>query len=761
MSSSHNIEVYARIRPYVSTPERKFKVHPEDNSIVFHVPKDSTGGLINNTRENWTYSFTKVFDEPTQQDEVFEVIGRKMITSLLEGYNATTFAYGQTSSGKTHTLTGPPDVSGDFESRGLIPRSLATVFEEIEKRPDRQFTIALSYLELYNEKGYDLLNPDRHSHQLEDLPKVSIMEDQNGNVTIPGLTKRVVSSLDEALDILWEGDTVRVIASTPMNDASTRSHCVFSIYVTSKAADSNLIRESKLNLVDLAGSERVGSTGVDGRLLREATGINLSLFYLEQVITALSEKKQGRSHIPYRNSILTSVLRDSLGGNCRTIMIATLAANPVHSFESMSTCQFAQRVGQIKNVSRINDSLDLQSIVKQLRRENLKLKQEIALLRSDGERGPITESEKVQLVEQVKEYIESREGELFLTDFVKIQAAFEIFKELVNSKSSGLGNNDVTNEEEISGDQVKNSRDQDTVDDTGRIHSLQELLSQRDFEIEVLVDQNRKNEELISIYKQNFGEIGHEGSSNQAEFAQSTPETIDQSPLDLQSSPAVNNSHSPQATSQQEPLADPITSSGLRYSEMVSVIEDKASASEFFRKSYYLNDSIEKDKQNLADLYSQAKSIGKTAKEVKAEVEVLKKELNSIRAALVGDNSPDLITKEAEISQLIAEKKDLYKQLLEETKVFKSRITEAHTYMERVKEKMTSDFKIWLSAQTELLSSMDVNYVEHSPRPKSSRSSRLSSRPKSKSTVYTGDPTVDREIEKFYKTKRRVLDSIG
>mgnify|MGYP001250921355 CR=1 FL=1 len=142
----------------------------------------------------------------------------------------------------------------------------------------------------------------------------------------------------------------RMIAETPMNQASTRSHCVFTIYITSRVRDSAVVRRSKLHLVDLAGSERVGKTGVGGTLLTEAKYINLSLHYLEQVIVALSEKS--RSHIPYRNSMMTSVLRDSLGGNCMTTMIANLSFDPSSVDESISTCRFAQRVALIKNQVR-------------------------------------------------------------------------------------------------------------------------------------------------------------------------------------------------------------------------------------------------------------------------------------------------------------------------------------------------------------------------------------------------------------------------
>ncbi|KAL0222378.1 hypothetical protein RCL1_002232 [Eukaryota sp. TZLM3-RCL] len=787
---ANNIEVYARVRPYVASQERKFSVIPEDNLIQFHIPRDSSGGFINNSRENFSFQFTKVFNEQTQQDEIFEVIGRKMVSSLLDGYNATTFAYGQTSSGKTFTLTGPPDVSGDYESRGLIPRSLATTFEELSKRSDRQFIVSLSYLELYNEKCYDLLNSDRQTERLEDLPKINILEDGSGNIVLPGLTKRVVSNLEEALDVLWEGDTVRVIAATPLNDASTRSHCIFTIHVSSKAPDSALIRESKLNLVDLAGSERVGRSGVEGTLFKEATNINLSLFYLEQVIMALSDKNK-RNHIPYRNSLLTSVLRDSLGGNCRTTMIATLAANPVHYQDSMYTCIFAQRVSQIKNTSKINDSLDLNSLVKALRRENSKLKQQLALLQGgNSERGPITESEISQLTLEIGNYLANSESDLscfsssLFSDLIKIQACFEIFKQKFSGHSPDVHLSVPTKSLEISSPNIPQS-------DSSQVSALQQLLEQRDFEIEILVEQARKQEDIIAKLKE-----GKEGKVVEIDghvadvIADDSLTRHDTSSLphgSASSIPTLSLSDSPQRSLPFENssgfIADPITSSGYEYSEMLSMLQDKNSAFDFFKKSYFKKDLIERDKTLLATLYEKAKTVGKYAGELKEEVENKKIELTKIRTQLAVQPSSDLQSKDNELSHIITEQRNQYKHYVTEMKSLKAEITELHTYMEKVKIKMQADFASWMEQQTELLKIVDVNHLKNSPpqriehrssgknnekRVKSARK-RDSSRQNpdvslnssaTSVTAGTGDPEVDREIEKFYAARKKLLESL-
>ena len=247
-----------------------------------------------------------------QQDEVFALVASAPVTSVMNGFNATIFAYGQTGSGKTFTITGGPE---RYVDRGIIPRALTMMFEQIKERSGAQFQIHISYLEIYNNTGYDLLDPSHETKRLEDLPKVTMREDEDGQVHLRGLSTHLANSEEDALNLLFLGDTNRAIAETPMNMASSRSHCIFTVFIESREAGSDVIRRSKLHLVDLAGSERVHKTNSSGSILREAQHINQSLHYLEIVILALHEKKtRGREHIPYRNSMMTSVLRDSLGG---------------------------------------------------------------------------------------------------------------------------------------------------------------------------------------------------------------------------------------------------------------------------------------------------------------------------------------------------------------------------------------------------------------------------------------------------------------
>lgn len=218
-------------------------------------------------------------------------------------------------------MTGGTD---SYEDRGLIPRSLTYIFEWIEAHAhEYSVTLRISYLEIYNDMGYDLLDPQHEHKTLQELPRVTLME-HDGSIHFRNLGELPASSVDEALNLLFVGDTNRVVCETPSNDASTRSHCIFMVALEIREIGGSKVRRSKLNLVDLAGSERIKKTNVGGKIRNEALHINVSLHYLEQVIVALHEANAGKStFIPYRNSMLTNVLRDSLGGNCKTVSVAT------------------------------------------------------------------------------------------------------------------------------------------------------------------------------------------------------------------------------------------------------------------------------------------------------------------------------------------------------------------------------------------------------------------------------------------------------
>eukprot|EP00106_Octopus_bimaculoides_P018388 XP_014785830.1 PREDICTED: kinesin-like protein KIF6 isoform X1 [Octopus bimaculoides] len=338
---------------------------------------------------------------------------------------------------------------------------------------------------------------------MEDLPKVTLLEDPDQNIHLKNLSLQQATNEEEALNFLFVGDTNRMIAETPMNQASTRSHCIFTIHLTSRQIGSTSLRKSKLHLVDLAGSERVAKSGANGLLLTEAKYINLSLHYLEQVIVALSEKN--RSHIPYRNSMMTSVLRDSLGGNCMTSMIATCAVDKNNIDESISTCRFAQRVALIKNEAILNEEFDPKLMISKLKKEVNQLKEELALRTGDIREDELTSEEIQQCIDLVNQYLEDSDLEAVLdvgADMRKIQKCFDILKKRLEEQTARFQSETRSKETNAANHQDLDVSPYFSAEES----KLKNIIMQRDNEISILVNmlkkEKQKNAELESNPRQ-------------------------------------------------------------------------------------------------------------------------------------------------------------------------------------------------------------------------------------------------------------------
>ncbi|KAJ1522736.1 hypothetical protein ONE63_001895 [Megalurothrips usitatus] len=394
------IKVYGRIKPVLNKNQAEdYEINRTEDDFET-ISFNRSHEFSNAKPESITFRFQKVFNTSNQED-VFNEVAKPVVDSVLHGYNGTIFAYGQTGSGKTYSMTGG---LSRYEDRGVIPRTIQHIFKHYLEAGVTHSTF-ISYLEIYNECGYDLLNPNHKMSKLDDLTKVVLMEDTSGTTNLRNLSLHPVSSEEEALNLLFLGDTNRMISETPLNPSSSRSHCVFTVHVVTRSATSSAVRRSKLHLIDLAGSERVHKTGIDGALLTEARYINLSLHYLEQVIVALADSR--RSHVPYRNSMMTTVLRDSLGGNCMTAMLATLSSNKNNIDETLSTCRFAQRVALVRNEALLNEEKDPHQEIALLRADVRRLKDQIAALTAAGSQvtDELTEAERAECRAWVLEYL--------------------------------------------------------------------------------------------------------------------------------------------------------------------------------------------------------------------------------------------------------------------------------------------------------------------------------------------------------------------
>ncbi|KPI99193.1 Kinesin-like protein KIF3A [Papilio xuthus] len=317
------------------------------------VSVDSVNNTIAVTRSNASppeppriYAYDAVFDSDTSQMDIYVQTASPIVEQVVRGYNGTIFAYGQTGTGKTYTMAGSNTAP---ELRGIIPNSFAHIFSHIAKaKDDEKFLVCVTYLEIYNEEVRDLLGNNPHqSLEVKERPDIGVF--------VKDLTGYVVHNADELEKIMSVGNKNRHIGATAMNIESSRSHAIFSITVESskKGNDGKThVKMGKLHLVDLAGSERQSKTQATGTRLKEASKINQSLSVLGNVISALVDGKS--THIPYRNSKLTRLLQDSLGGNSKTVMIATIGPAESNYVETISTLRYANRAKNIENKTHVN-----------------------------------------------------------------------------------------------------------------------------------------------------------------------------------------------------------------------------------------------------------------------------------------------------------------------------------------------------------------------------------------------------------------------
>ena len=702
------------------------------------------------------------------QDEVFDRVAAKPTLGALDGLNGTVFAYGQTGSGKTFTITGGTE---RYVDRGIVPRAVTKLFSEIARRANdgATYEVTVSYVEVYNDQAYDLLfdganggsgddrrgetpnddadvlNTRVHTHPKNDsssfLPKVALLEDDDGVIHARGRSAHRAGSEEEALNLLFLGDVNRAVAETPMNLQSSRSHCVFTMVVERREPGALTVRRGKLNLVDLAGSERVGKSGVEELgALREAKHINLSLHALEKVVVALSD---GDPHVPYRDSVMTMLLKDSLGGNCATAMVATVSPEFEHVFESISTCRFALRIASVRNALLVNEETDPKLVIKRLREENRALREELKLARgdADGGRDALSESELARLRGDVERFCgddDAAEPDLG-GSMLKIRAALGVFRELVNAARASGGRSRVyENETACTNDDVERTSE------AAEAARLADVVRRRDEEIKALVATLEKRASLPSHDAPRVSTLG--------DVLRGTGDEPDVSEI----------SGAPAKPSTPEASSEPNLPPRRRFA-------DRNAAFEHFKRAHAARGAVEANKKTLREQYATAKKLGEAVNASRTAIASMKSDIEKARvkraffaeptACATGDHAHDSSTggdsnETRALLRKVDEEKRAYKKNYDALRDLKKEIERVQSMLERSRGRVMREFEDWFgegdSDGTRDGDAGDGNAGDPSTGNAGDGDAGVPS---------TGNAEADADIAAFYAARRKLLRS--
>ncbi|NWX63171.1 CENPE protein, partial [Promerops cafer] len=408
MADEGAVTVCVRVRPLIA------RENASGDKVFLHWrSENNTVSDVNGTK---IFSYDRVFHSSDNTQQLYDGVAVPIIQSAVQGYNGTIFAYGQTASGKTYTMMGNED------SMGIIPKAIQHVFKIICEIPDREFLLRVSYMEIYNETITDLLCDNRKKKPL------GIREDVNRNTYVEDLIEEVVVAPEQVMEWIRKGERNRHYGETKMNEHSSRSHTIFRMIIESRErsdpANANCdgaVMVSHLNLVDLAGSERASQTGSEGVRLKEGCNINRSLFILGQVIKKLCDDPSG--FINYRDSKLTRILQNSLGGNAKTVIICTIT--PASFDETLSTLQFANTAKGMKNTPKVNEVLDDDALLKRYRKEILDLKKQLEEVSSKTQIHAMEKDQLAQLLEEKNSLQKVQEDRIRnLTEMLVTSASF-------------------------------------------------------------------------------------------------------------------------------------------------------------------------------------------------------------------------------------------------------------------------------------------------------------------------------------------------
>ncbi|XP_021242030.1 kinesin-like protein KIF9 isoform X2 [Numida meleagris] len=693
------VRAFVRVKPTAHFAQDVIKFGPDNKSIDIYIKKDAKKGVVNNKQTDWSFRLDGVLHN-TSQELTYETVAKKLVSEALTGYNGTIMCYGQTGAGKTYTMTG---ATAEYRHRGIIPRAVQQVFKEISRSVDSFVTVRISYLEIYNETLCDLLSTTTSSGAGD--VQMAVVDCPQG-VYVKGLSIHSVCDVEDALNLLFEGETNRVIAEHTLNKNSSRSHCIFTIYIESRFRVLSDVRciNSKINLIDLAGSERLSKTGSEGRVLKEASYINKSLSFLEQIIIALADPK--REHIPFRQSKLTHVLKDSLGGKCNTVLVANICGEALHVEETLSSLRFATRMKWITTEPVINVTYDSEGTVKALEKEIRLLKQELAMHDSLVNRSlvtydPLTDVQVADIRSQIHKYLQGATDEIDIVNFRQVQEVFRQFKLIVRQQEDEV-------ETRLRSKYVLiDKNDFATIaaaQKVGIVDVDRHLLKRHDVgtrptPVSPKSDEKKKNSRKSSDRSKKEGTKSlFSGKDLAAQLSSKGQVTIPTKNLDVKEK-ARNEDTANIDAQPSKPVSE-------ENSQRPSSPPSKAVAFEQFKEECgsEINRIFKENKSILLARKKRSSTVGRRINIIKQEIEDIKKALEAQRQERLQqgeyvDEEGHLIIDEKEFL-LIMKLKDLkeeYRLSYAELQDLKAEIQYCQHLVDRCRNKLVSEFEIWYS----------------------------------------------------------------
>nr|CCA17585.1 kinesinlike protein putative [Albugo laibachii Nc14] len=695
----NGVKVIIRTRPTAKFASSQIQINPDENTILIQSPESSVSHLKNAQKQVSRFKYHQILHN-AGQDRVYEAIARNIVDGVVvDGVNGTILAYGQTGAGKSFTMLGD---TRNYQHRGIAPRAIAQIFEKVQNTPESIYTITASYMEIYNDKMYDLLLKHDKAAPIEEY---AVVEDHQGTC-VRGMTQIKVESEKEALDQLFYGELQRTIATHQLNKRSNRSHCIFTLHISRRSCsyDSDVVVHSKLHLVDLAGSERLKKTMNEpedvksglfspesrtkltfqemATIKKESMYINQSLSFLEQCIVALGTR--GARHIPYRQTKLTNALKDSLGGNSNTLMFACIWGESRHLEETISTLKLAQRMMHVQNQAAAIVETDTKTLLRRYEKQIDDLKQELRLHDALTTRVDVTEedhtlAQKLELKCMIERFLEAPNVQtenqvLRLHSIRDIRESFRQFKSIykkLEGSSEPLGRKQIATDRVPEANLVDVSNNRKPTPNTLPLDVKEPLVGKPD--------------------TRSFGfGIGHADANAKPNVLEGILR-----PQDQRMKP--NNVS---AAGKKDDLKAPRPMDGFETKSLTNEMKSRAFLEFKIGPGKLVYRRLQEEKDILHELKQKIKGISKRLVGVKGTIEGLQTSLEAKRShhrssiALLGHTVDE---EEYALIASIPEQERAYRALFEELKRTKCKFDIAQSSVDSYRASLVNDFESWFS----------------------------------------------------------------